>query len=482
MATIYKYGIDISKHNGAIDLTPYKDQFVIIRAAWGTNLDEMAERNRKECERLGIPYGVYLYSYALNITGAKAEAEFLLDTVKGWDIKCGVWFDMEDADGYKKKNGALNSAVISDICRTFCSTIEAAGYYVGIYASQSWFGSYIIDCDRYDKWVAAWGTNDGNLQNDTSNVGTLHQFTSVPLDKNVMYAPLSRYDLSSDEDDPEQITTAFVPRLTAPAVNNKFWISTGKGGMNKCLVINNQTGSVLPNCVGYAYGRFMEEAKITQCNLPRTNAETWYIKNDGYKRGSVPKLGAIMCWRGGSVGSSADGMGHVAVVEKIYSDGSVLVSQSNYGGVRWETMKVNPPYSIAKWGLTFQGFIYNPYIDPASEQPAEKTIDELANEVIAGDWGTGSRRKTLLTNAGYDYEAIQKRVNEILSGNEKPAETALKVGDTVHVIDPVTYDGKKFVLYYPRYTVMELIGDRAVIGVNGVVTAAVNVKNLRKVG
>lgn len=44
----------------------------------------------------------------------------------------------------------------------------------------------------------------------------------------------------------------------------------------------------------------------------------------------------------------------------------------------------------------------------------KKSVDELANEVIAGKWGNGVDRKNALTNAGYDYSAVQARVNEIL--------------------------------------------------------------------
>ena len=46
--------------------------------------------------------------------------------------------------------------------------------------------------------------------------------------------------------------------------------------------------------------------------------------------------------------------------------------------------------------------------------PAKKSIDEVAREVIAGKWGNGADRKNRLTAAGYDYEAVQNRVNEIL--------------------------------------------------------------------
>ena len=97
-------------------------------------------------------------------------------------------------------------------------------------------------------------------------------------------------------------------------------------------------------------------------------------------------------------------------------------------------------------------------------------------EVSDGKWDKGDERKTLLTLAGYDYDAVQKKVNEILNAKNK-----IKVGDTVKVTNPISYStGKKFKLYYKTYKVMELSGNRAVIGVNGTVTAAIDVKNLKK--
>lgn len=62
--------------------------------------------------------------------------------------------------------------------------------------------------------------------------------------------------------------------------------------------------------------------------------------------------------------------------------------------------------------------------------PDPKTIDELAHEVINGLWGTGSERKRRLTEAGYDYAAVQARVNEIL--HEAAAPWTPAVGDTVN--------------------------------------------------
>lgn len=143
-------------------------------------------------------------------------------------------------------------------------------------------------------------------------------------------------------------------RKSAPAVNNKYYVKTTYGGYNKCMLINEGTGSVIPNCVGYAYGRFMECANIQTCNLPTTNAKEWY-KTAPYSKGQQPKQGAIACWEGN--------YGHVAFVEEVYANGSILTTQSNYDGERWESKILYPPYD--KIGLRFQGFIYNPYLEDA---------------------------------------------------------------------------------------------------------------------
>lgn len=62
---------------------------------------------------------------------------------------------------------------------------------------------------------------------------------------------------------------------------------------------------------------------------------------------------------------------------------------------------------IEKWNLT-------KYDKAGSTAPVKKSVDTLAKEVIQGKWGNGEERKKRLTAAGYDYNAVQKRVNEIL--------------------------------------------------------------------
>lgn len=152
----------------------------------------------------------------------------------------------------------------------------------------------------------------------------------------------------------------FTPRLTAPATNNKYFIHTSKAGYNACILINKATGSCLPNCVGYAWGRAYE-AWGQKPRLSRSNAENWYLNTgDGYKRGKTPKIGSIICWRKGKAGYAADGAGHVAFVEKVNADGSIVVSNSNYSGTRFFTRTIKGPKWEIGTGLTFQGFIYPP--------------------------------------------------------------------------------------------------------------------------
>lgn len=152
----------------------------------------------------------------------------------------------------------------------------------------------------------------------------------------------------------------FVPRLTAPSVSDKYWISSAKGGLNICLLISGN--SVLPNCVGYVWGRFYELLG-EKPKLSSINAEDFYGNTgDGYKRSTVPKLGAIACWRKGLAGNPNDGYGHVAVVEKIEANGDILTSNSAYGGLRFytATYKKNNGYNSGL--LTFQGFILPPVL------------------------------------------------------------------------------------------------------------------------
>ena len=160
------HGIDVSEHNGIIDWEAVKKSeidFAIIRCGYGkddsSQDDKLFVRNISECERLGIPYGVYLYSYAADREGARSEAEHVLRLIGNRKPICGIWIDMEDADGYKQKNGIPYSAGV-EICDEFCKIMESKGYYTGIYANLDWLTGPLNDpmLEKYNKWVAQWNS------------------------------------------------------------------------------------------------------------------------------------------------------------------------------------------------------------------------------------------------------------------------------------------------------------------------------------
>ena len=178
-------GIDLSEHNnGNIDFSQY--DFVILRANWWTTEDKKFKTFADKLDKLGIPYGVYCYDYCGDEQTALEQAEYTYNLIKDRDIKMGVWMDMEDADGWKQKNGYLNKEHCSMVCKVFCDFFKKRGYFTGVYASSSWFDS-MIEENGYPKWIANWGTNDGTCQGDFSAEGVMHQYTSTPIDKDVAY-------------------------------------------------------------------------------------------------------------------------------------------------------------------------------------------------------------------------------------------------------------------------------------------------------
>lgn len=64
--------------------------------------------------------------------------------------------------------------------------------------------------------------------------------------------------------------------------------------------------------------------------------------------------------------------------------------------------------------LTAAGYDYNAVQKRVNEKLYKKTVDEIANEVIRGDWGNGAERKKRLTDAGYDYSEVQRKVNQLI--------------------------------------------------------------------
>lgn len=360
-----KRGIDISAHNGNIDLEALKSQidFVIIRVGYGTKgtIDQKFKRNVELCEKIGLPYGFYWYSYALDTDGAMQEANAFLNAIEPYHPTYGCWFDMEDADGYKKRNGMPSNNELKDICYAFCELVEDAGYYSGIYASLSWFNNQLSGdkLARFDKWVAQWPTKNGkqrglSVKSDEKSGWSLWQFTS----------------------------------------EGKFSGYSGRLDVN------------------YAYKSFSTNHQPT----PTTPS------------GSIFEL-------------------------------ALGTMQGKYGMGEERKQKLGTKYEEV------QNFINHIYSAP---------VDTVAKEVISNKYGVGDQRKILLGNR---YDEIQQKVNQLLN---KPI---IYKKDKVKFTGTRSYSGLKLSdwTHNQIFDVIQVSGDRVVIGKGSEVTAAVNIKDCQKV-
>ena len=319
-------GIDVSAHQGNINWDAVKAsgiEFAIIRISYGQNsVDSKAIRNIEECIRVGMPFGVYVYSYALNVNNAMNEANLVIKTLAPYKnkIKFPVIIDMEDADGYKTRNGMPSNETLIDICEKECLMFEEAGYYAAIYASKSWFDTKLNSSrlERFDKWMAWWSMSASSKFDH--NAYGLWQYTSA----------------------------------------GKVDGITGNVDMNESFkdyptMINAESSNTTPT-------KSIDDLAQEVIN------QQWGNGNDRKQR------------------------------------------------------------------LTSAGYDYNAVQNRVNEilgASSKKSNEEIANEVIAGKWDVGQTRKEKLTAAGYDYNTIQAIVNSKCGSSSSSKSYTVKSGDTL---------------------------------------------------
>ena len=151
-------GIDVSNHQGTVDWNKVKAagiDFAILKVGpvYGKP-DDSFERNAAECERLGIPYGVYYYSYARSVEDANKEADRTLAWLGGHHPSLPVYYDLED--NYILQDPNFSKDKLAQIAQAFCNRMEAVGFKSGIYANLNWLNNYLDSpsLSGYDHWVA----------------------------------------------------------------------------------------------------------------------------------------------------------------------------------------------------------------------------------------------------------------------------------------------------------------------------------------
>ena len=154
-------GIDVSKWQGNIDWQKVKAagiEFAMLRGGFGkttTQIDSKFEQNYRNAKAVGMPIGVYHYSYAKSVEDAKKEAQFCLSYLKGKQFEYPIAFDIEDSS-----QANLGKSTLTAITKAFCEEVEKAGYYVCIYANLDWLKNKLdmTALSDYDVWVAQWAS------------------------------------------------------------------------------------------------------------------------------------------------------------------------------------------------------------------------------------------------------------------------------------------------------------------------------------
>ena len=180
--------IDVSEWQGDIDWAKAKADGVdgvIIRLGygWGNNADKKAQRNISECKRLGIPFGIYWYSYADTPSLAKEEGADVVSKLKQFgvnpsDLAYPVYYDLEKWtwEGHKPPT---DPNVYNNIVNNWYSALQSAGYKnLGVYSYTSYLQGPLKHADIYAKttWVAQYGARMGFDSFPTNSRGW--QYTS----------------------------------------------------------------------------------------------------------------------------------------------------------------------------------------------------------------------------------------------------------------------------------------------------------------
>lgn len=250
-------------------------------------------------------------------------------------------------------------------------------------------------------------------------------------------------------------SSTFNMRTTKPEAVNKYYITKANGGWSDAIKGSPTDANcdVLPNCVGYAYGRFNEIGGYGYCkHLRPVNAENFMQYKGSLEVGQVPKVGACMVWQKGNTLSNSDGAGHVAIVEKVVSSTQIITSESAYGGPAFYTQTRNK--GTGNWGMgsayTFLGFIYNPAVSGSTAVSNNVTTNSSGEKVYTVK--RGDTLSAIAAKYGTTYQELAK-YNNISNPNRISVGQQIKIPSknvttntaswTPKVGDVVMYNGNK---------------------------------------
>ena len=426
-------GIDVSYAQGNINFSSIDKsqvQFAIIRSSFGweaNQKDNQFERNYSNFKKLGIPVGAYHYSYAKTKEQAIKEAEYCLECIKGKSFELPVFIDMEEASC-----AAAGKRACTDVAKSFIETMEKAGYKSGIYTNPNWLENYLYKGEIIGKvnlWLAQWQSSKPycDCMIWQYNVGRAGSISGIAgeIDLDYCYADIQSKSTSTGKSTSAPVNVLadrdkFLKKAAEYIGKNGYYVCKTKLGLDTILDWCAFAVSAIMKDCGFI-GKYTDGVHSFASDEARYGDGkygTFFLKGS-----KTPQPGDLIMFRYSSLSPIDDySASHVGIVEKV--EGNIITTlEGNVegSGDNWaetSTFKRKTRYlSDSSVYSFFRPNWKNTTQTSTGATTTKKTsdVDTIAKEVIAGKWYSGDMRKQLLTSAGYDYSAVQNRVNEILA-------------------------------------------------------------------
>ena len=498
-------GIDISAWQSGMDVTKVSADFRIIKATQGTwYVNPYCNTHYSQAKHSGKKLGLYHYSEGGDAT---KEADYFIAQISnyiGEAILCLDW-EKEDNAAYGHNDKAWIKA--------FCDRVaQRIGVNPLVYLSASIRG-YADGIGNYGKWIAQYANyahtgyqdtpwNEGAYQcaiRQYSSCGAIAGYNgNVDLNKAYMDGPTwLKYA------NPESIVTPTPGAKTAEQIADEIIDGTygwGNGDARKTklkaagydpatvqaivnqkltpIVTKKSDDEIVTEVIAGKWGdgdtrvtalknagydAAAIQQKVNEKQVPQPAATTTYTVQSGDALWSIARMY-------GTTWNTLAALNHLSNPNMIYPN-QVLKVPGSAAPATPAQLAPQPASSGIAVGDTVKPI---QLVDYNGNRLASYHDTYTVSE-ISGD-------RAVLTAGGQVWAAMRTSNLTKVGGGSAPAAApaSISVGDRVRVTNAVTYGGQNFKCWYDTYTVMELKGDRAVIGVNGQVTAAINIHNITK--
>ena len=376
-------GIDVSRWQGTINWQKVKSagvEFALLRAGYGNSLaypyqiDITFEYNYKSCKAVGIPVGIYWYSYATNEAMAIQEAKSCIAVLKGKQLEYPVFYDVEEMSIFR-------TGKTDQIIKAFADEMIKAGYVVGVYIYRSAAQGYLNDYTRntYEMAIAEYGPrlnyngpygvwqNSSTIRIDGINGNVDHDYCYKDYPTIIKQQGKNGYSATptpTPTPTPKPTPTPVKPTIKKTNEQLADEVIAGKWSSG------DERRKLLTEA-GYNYDAVQAIVNVKMANINKPKP-------------AAPKK----------------------TVEELARE--VIAGKWSAGDERRRL-------------LTKEGYNYTLVQNKVNElmgqvKPAKKSNMEIAKEVVRGNWGAGYERKQRLIAAGYDYNTIQRLVEQIMRG------------------------------------------------------------------